>query len=536
MCLSFKKTEATTEKNSAMETGDHSTNGASSKSHKSRVNFRFFYFILIAVGIVGRFDIQAQNVVSWKEIIDGIGYILWDTNEATVRTLYDGYNESELYKGDIVIPDKVSYKGIKYTVTEIGGGAFANCPELHSVVMPNTVKKIGSYAFEDCQNYNSLKSVTLSNTLEEIDDDAFMGCGALKELNLPNSLKRIGNDAFAWFTLNSITIPDSVEHIGAYLFRDATIRSILIAADNPYFSAKDNAIYNKDYTTLISCPPNRASFATPLKEDFVIPNTVKKIEKFAFAWSLYSSVTIPESVEEIRDGTFAGSGPSIAKINLNSNNKFFKIIDDALYDKDITALIYYFKGWESRGTINTDRMNVTVPNTVTRIYGGAFCGGGSNESRIASISLPKSLEYIGYGAFSYCESFKEIYSYNPIPPQTIIYEGLALSSHFNAVEDCKLYVPKGSKAAYASADGWDEFKTIIEMAPTSVDKIQKDIVLYAISNGIVIESAETVPVTIYSVSGQKVYESTIQGSKQISLNKGIYIVQTGQTARKIIVN
>jgi len=133
-------------------------------------------------------------------------------------------------------------------------------------------------------------------------------------------------------------------------------------------------------------------------------------------------------------------------------------------------------------------------------------------------------------------SEQKLYSYNPIPPQTIIYEGLALSSHFNAVEDCKLYVPKGSKAAYASADGWDEFKTIIEMAPTSVDKIQKDIVLYAISNGIVIESAETVPVTIYSVSGQKVYESTIQGSKQISLNKGIYIVQTGQTARKIIVN
>ena len=506
---------------STMETETILKNEASSKSHMSRRIFRYFYLILIIAGIIGRFEIQAQDFVSFGEVIDGIRYILWDTNEATVTRSVDvGMNE---YSGDIVIPSSIVYKGVNYSVTEIGYQAFSNCPELNSVVMPNTVKKIGLFAFEDCQNYNSLKSVTLSNTLEEIGVSAFIGCKELKSLNLPNSLKRIDDDAFAWCKFNSITIPASVTHIGHYIFRETEIGSISVDSDNPFFSSRDNVIYSKDFSVLITCPSNIAAYYNSIKEAFVIPNTVKKIEDYAFAFCYYSSVTIPESVEDIGDGVFWGVR-YVIKIDLNVNNKSFKILDDALYNKDITELVYFFK--------NTGRMNVTIPNTVKKIYGSAFNGGYSNENRIVSISLPKSLEHIGYQAVrpGY-NSLTEIYSYNPIPPKTETYED------FYEIVHCKLFVPNGSQDAYSSADGWKYFNNIIEMADaTATEKISSDnIHIYATTNGIVIQSDETLPVSVYSITGQKIVDTIIQGIKQISLGKGIYLVHIGKTSKKVFV-
>ena len=82
-----------------------------------------------------------------------------------------------------------------------------------------------------------------------------------------------------------------------------------------------------------------------------------------------------------------------------------------------------------------------------------------------------------------------------------------------------------------------EFKNIIEMPGTSIDWINQEAVsIYATQTGIIIESSGIISVAIYSVLGQKVYESNIQGNTPISLSKGIYLVKAGKAVRKMIIN
>ena len=56
------------------------------------------------------------------------------------------------------------------------------------LVMPDTVKSIGSSAFSGC---TALEKLTLSKNLESIGRSAFSNCDALEELVLPVSLKSI---------------------------------------------------------------------------------------------------------------------------------------------------------------------------------------------------------------------------------------------------------------------------------------------------------------------------------------------------------
>jgi hypothetical protein len=51
----------------------------------------------------------------------------------------------------------------------------------------------------------------------------------------------------------------------------------------------------------------------------------------------------------------------------------------------------------------------------------------------------------------------------------------------------------------------------------------------------VIETKEQTDVSIYNLTGQKVYQSVITGNTEIRLNKGIYIVRMNNESTKIIV-
>lgn len=70
--------------------------------------------------------------------IDGIYYNFSQNKTATVTE----YKPSGYYSGNIVIPETVTYSGVTYTVTSIGGGAFYKCTGLTSVTIPNFVTTI----------------------------------------------------------------------------------------------------------------------------------------------------------------------------------------------------------------------------------------------------------------------------------------------------------------------------------------------------------------------------------------------------------
>ena len=119
---------------------------------------------------------------------------------------------THVYSGNIILPKKVKYDNMQFTVTTIGENAFHYCPNLQSVTIPNSVTTIGNRAFIGCE---SLQSVTIPNSVTEIRDGTFSDCSNLQSVTIPNSVTKIGDKAFFdCSSLQSVTIPNSVTKIG----------------------------------------------------------------------------------------------------------------------------------------------------------------------------------------------------------------------------------------------------------------------------------------------------------------------------------
>ena len=179
--------------------------------------------------------LAASAVYVGQFINNGFAYWLYDSNTAEIvegRVL--GLPSP---KGDLVIPESVEYEGKTYRVTTIGGYAFAECPELtsvtipnsidtirygafrlnsqlRSIVIPNSVVYIGDNAFYGCQN---LESVTLSENLSFLSEGLFYGSG-LRRIDIPKKVKEIKQSAFSGSKLLSVNIPDNVVSIGSGAF------------------------------------------------------------------------------------------------------------------------------------------------------------------------------------------------------------------------------------------------------------------------------------------------------------------------------
>ena len=189
------------------------------------------------------------------------------------------------YAGVVNIPSSAN----GYRVIGIGDYAFAECKNLTSVTIPNTVTYIKEYAFESC---NNLTSITIPNSVTSIGENAFEFCNNLTSITIPNSVTSIGKEAFyGCYNLTSITIPNSVTSIGESAFYNCrSLTSVSIP----------NSVTSIKYGTFLIC--------TSLTS-ITIPNSVTSIEESALAGcSSLTSITIPSSVTSI--GAFAFSNCS----------------------------------------------------------------------------------------------------------------------------------------------------------------------------------------------------------------------------------
>lgn len=132
---------------------------------------------------------------------------------------------------DVVIPDSVK---------EIGEYTFQNCQSLRSVVLPKGLKVIPRSMFSDCRN---LEKVVMPDELEEIRQNAFWKCTSISEIKLPKTMRAIGAGAFfGCRNLDNVVIPAGITELPRLVFRDTNLQYIRIPG--AVKSIGDEAFYN----------------------------------------------------------------------------------------------------------------------------------------------------------------------------------------------------------------------------------------------------------------------------------------------------
>lgn len=384
-------------------------------------------------------------------MVDGIAYNKNDDGKS-VRVA-SGVD----YKGDMVIPENVTYDGITFSITDISDGAFYGCDSLTSVTIPNSVTKIGGSAFYGCTGLTSvtipnsvteigyatfdsctgLTSVSIPTSVTKLGDEAFNGCTGLTSVSLPNSVTKLGQRAFCGCTgLTSVTIGNSVNEIGSSAFEgtpwfnnqpDGVFYIGNIAYKFKGQMASGTAINIKEGTVSIS---DDAFGGCRGLTSVTIPNTVTKIGVAAFVFCTgLTSITIPNSVTKICSSAFRNcTGLTSITIGNSVPEIGGSVFDGTLwYDNQPDGVVYLgkvayrFKGEIASGTpivikegtvsINsqafkgcTGLTSVTLPNSVTRIGYEAFYG----CTDLPSVTIPNSVTSIGDEAFSGCRGLPSV--------------------------------------------------------------------------------------------------------------------------------
>lgn len=194
------------------------------------------------------------------------------------------------------------------TLTSIGSYAFKDFTGLASISLPSTVKIIGSNAFNGCTN---IETIDL-NGLESIGEQAFYGCTGLITANIKN-VTAIGNKAFQKCSNLTTVYLENIETIGSYAFGDSS------NSNNSGNCKNLEVIYLVNINTI-----GNYAFAYTVKLASIIIDA-KTVGSHAF-YGCYTltSVTLGRNITSLKSYAF-GSCSSLASVT-------FKIIANWYYE------------------------------------------------------------------------------------------------------------------------------------------------------------------------------------------------------------
>ena len=195
---------------------------------------------------------------------------------------------------------------------------FIYCNNIKSIILPESITSIGSYAFYGCSGITEIK---LSENIISIGDVAFYGCSGITELKLPESITSIGECAFYNSSIKSFYIPKNLKSFSPGAFSSNYLEEIIVSPENPYYDSRENcnAIINTEKNAIVyGCAstviPNsvtsiaRDAFYRSNIQSLIIPDFVTSIGAQAFVESKLKSIIIPSSCSRIEMYTFICCG------------------------------------------------------------------------------------------------------------------------------------------------------------------------------------------------------------------------------------
>lgn len=318
-----------------------------------------------------------------------------ERNGYSIRLTSDKYAT----KGVIHIP--AEHDGLP--VTEISRLAFSNYINITEIIIPESVQKIGAYAFQRC---SSLKSLTIPKSVTEIESINGRTTFLLSSGSIESLTVKQGNPTYH---SNGNCI---IETAGKTLL--AGCKNSVIPTDGSVTKISSCAFYGLDF------------------ESFTIPEGVETVAARAFMSCRFGTLNISSTVNNIVSSAFKWGTKGIDNINVATGNKRYSSAGNCLIDLNEKTLLIgcnttvipadgsVTKIWEDAFRGCNEMTSVIIPEGVTEIgsYAFSLCSNLTsvtlpeslkiirrnafyNSSKLAEINLPDGVEYIGEDAFIY---------------------------------------------------------------------------------------------------------------------------------------
>jgi hypothetical protein len=359
--------------------------------------------------------LQAANIT-----VDGINYSTNTTKKEATIAKYTIIKATDttpadtlFYKGEITIPEKITYEGVEYTVVATAANSFLDCRELTSLTLPSTCVTIARNTFKGC---SALKNSPIPPTVTSVGSGVFNGCTSLEEVTIwpgwskpvseefanCDNLKRLiiaPGDAPVVMKVNAFgataearTALSSIEAIHMGRNVDA---SAYTNAEQPFHNMsglKTLEIYGEtttiQNTTFQGC--------TALQTVTFLNDIVSSIGTSAFAsCTSLTSIDIPHAVTTIEQSVFNGCR-NLKNVTMGDGVTSIGIT--AFYNTGLTSFTFP-SALTSIGQSAFENSqlggNIVLPDALTAIGTQAFAG-----TQLTGVSIPASVTSIGQGAFA----------------------------------------------------------------------------------------------------------------------------------------
>ena len=293
-----------------------------------------------------------------RVFIDSVYYTL----DNTAMTAQIAVQSNNTAVGDIVINDTVTYESANYAVTSMADDAFADCNQLTSIVLPQTLRNLGREAFLQCTNLTSC--IIPDSTITEIPFEAFLKAG-LVEFRVPEGVAYIEQRSFEQMpNLQRVQLANSVQKVSPWAFY------ILDALQDPIYNDSMFVLMPMNYQGTYTIPTgiqticSSAFYGCTKITSLTIPEGVKRIEHYGLMFSLNAVIKtlhLPASLEYVTPGAIFGG--SLRKISVAEGNTHYTTWKDMLMTINMDTVIC------CPAAINAA---YTLPESVVHVAASAF--------------------------------------------------------------------------------------------------------------------------------------------------------------------